>query len=93
MPEQTTSGISSEGVDRRLSFRTVRVHNNHLSVGQVTNSRCGICSEGLESALEIVAQPEKRADKDEVDKGDGADKDRDSASSYDYWANTARKEA
>lgn len=86
MQRQTDESIQGAGSDRVLSFRAVRVHNDHLQSGVRHISRCGVCQEGLVGAL--AAPPEvKQPDKpNEVAESDRADKEGNTSPSYGDWA-------
>ncbi len=86
MSRQNESIVSREGVDWRLSFRAVRVHNSHLSGGKEIQNGCDICDKGLGGAMARVAPVEKPAAKDEVAKGDGDNKKESAASPSSDWA-------
>ncbi len=90
MPKKTTGFVSGESVEWRLSFGKVRIHNDHLSIGQEISSRCLICSQGLACALARLEEPEQPAAKDDVDKGDGTDKDGDATPPLDNWYDSER---
>ena len=91
MSGTTVGVVQGEGGDWRLSFRAVRVHNDHLSIGKAFGASCGVCEEGLGGALARIEEPAKPVDKDEVDPGDRTDKVGDAASSSDYWYGAERK--
>lgn len=90
MQKKTDGAVPVESGDWRLSFRSVRVHNNHLQIGQENAASCRICTEGLGGALEKIEVVRKPDKKDEVAKSGGADEKGDSSSPYDDWARATR---
>ncbi len=80
---QDASSVPGESGDRRLSFRAVRVHNSHLQKGKQTTLRCGVCEQGLESALAPIAV--ERVAEDEMVEGDGTNEGKDAAPSPRPW--------
>ncbi len=58
---------------RRLSLRAVLIHDTHLQAGVRSATRCGVCREGLEGALEKTPQASPRRGGDEVASGSGVD--------------------
>lgn len=80
--------IQSASIDGRLSFRAVRVHNAHLQAGRATTERCGVCAEGMGGLLAAIEEKPSVDQKSEVVEGDGGDKERDSAPSPGYWADS-----
>lgn len=70
MSGQTDSGVSFEGTDRVLDFGGVLTHNRHIQSGRKIVSSCGVCTEGLEGALEAVPQVVPEA---ALAEGDGDD--------------------
>ncbi len=85
MQEKNDGVIQSQGLDRRLSFGSVRVHNDHLSIGQKVGSGCRVCTAGLGGFMAEIAPPEEPDKKDEVVESDGGDKDRDSSPPPSDW--------
>ena len=73
VPRSSYGSVYDAGRGRRLSLRAVFLHDAHLQAGTRVAEGCGICSEGLEGALEKVTQRSSRRGKDEVAPGSGVD--------------------
>ncbi len=86
MQREAEGSVSSEGVEWRLSFRAVRVHNNHIQAGRQQIGGCGVCGQGLAGAMAPVEEVAKPDSKDEVVEGDGVDESARSSPSYSDWA-------
>ncbi len=86
MPRENESIVQGESFDWRLSFRSVRIHNNHLQMGRKESKSCSVCSHGLGGLMERVEEVKKPDKADEVAKSDGTDDKPDATSSYDAWA-------
>ncbi len=67
--------VHDESGGRRLSLRAVLLHDAHLQDGRRTAERCGICSEGLEGALEKVTERSPRRGESEVVPSSGGDQE------------------
>ena len=73
---QADVSVHDESGGRRLSLRSVLVHDRHLQNGSGKAEGCGICSKGLEGALETVKEDRARRGGDEVAPSGGADEKR-----------------
>ena len=73
VPGQADGPVYDESGGRRLSVRAVLFHDAHLQAGHRRAERCPICEQGLEGALEKVAQGGPRRGSDEVAESGGAD--------------------
>ncbi len=86
MSGKNESVVPGQGVDWRLSFRSVCVHNDHLQMGRKESKGCSVCIQGLGGVMariEVVEKPDK---KDEVVEGDGVDDKSDTPPSFSDWA-------
>ena len=70
---QVDGSVHDESGGRRLSLRSVLVHDAHLQAGPGSSEGCRICSQGLEGALEKAPQGGPRRGSDEVAESGGAD--------------------
>ncbi len=67
--------VYDESRGRRLSLRAVLFHDRHLSAGAPSSTQCGICSQGLEGALEASPQITPSDRESEVVQGGGVDQE------------------
>lgn len=85
MQKQTGRTVQGAGLDRRLSFSAVRVHNDHLQSGRRTGSACPICENGLGGALETIEETRAPDSSDEVATDSGTDEEEDAPPSPRTW--------
>ncbi len=76
MSEKASSIVQSSGGTWRFHLGTMRVHDDHVSSGHRTSSRCPVCSHGLAGTLEKLEETRTSV---VVAKGDGANKEEDTA--------------
>lgn len=69
----TGESIQSQGGDWRLSFRAVRIHNDHLSGRRRTSSACPVCKQGLAGVLAKVEEQPEPVVENEMAEGNGGD--------------------
>jgi len=81
MSQPIIEPISDAGGDRYLDFRAVLLHNNHLQSGKRTAQNCGLCTEGLASAINTLEEITATDQQVEMVSGDGANQGRDAPSS------------
>jgi len=86
MQGQNEGVVSRASVDWRLSFRSVCVHNAHVSGGKAISRGCDVCTYGLGGVMARIAPVEKPNKEDEVAKGDGDNKKESAAPSPSDWA-------
>lgn len=86
MQKQNERLIQGTSGSWNLSFGAVRIHNAHLQGGRGVGANCPVCNEGLGGALAPTPAREKPDTVDEVDKGDGTDKEGDTTPPPDPWA-------
>lgn len=87
MSEQTIDVVQDAGGDRYLNVAAVRVHNNHLQEGKPSSGSCGMCGEGLESAINTLEEITVPSGYVELVPGDGIDRGGDATPSSDPGTN------
>ncbi len=80
MSGENQSVVQGSSGDGYLSLGAVLAHNNHLQNGQSTSARCGLCSEGLEGAVQTAEKARDRGILAAVAASDGADQEGDAPS-------------
>ena len=75
VPRQADGPVYDESRGRRLSIRSVLLHDAHVQAGTLESARCKICRQGLEGALEAVTERGPRRGDDEVAQSGRADEE------------------